>query len=203
MVTLTLPKAERANRVGSPSSEGATRRAGVKRLLLGVQTEGEANMLSGEKTFVFLLRMLMAWTFLYAASHQGIFAPEWSVSGFLSGTKTFHDLFSVFTTPSVAPIITFLVSWGHLLIGLSLLVGLMVRVSASFGITLMLVYWMAHMDFPFIENKNNFVVDYHIVYASVLGYLIYKHAGHVWGLDGLASNIPAFREGEALHSLVA
>ena len=160
-------------------------------------------MRTGEKTFIFLLRMLMAWTFLYAASHQGIFAPEWSISEFLNRTKTFHDFFSVFTTPSVAPIITFLVSWGHLLIGLSLLVGLMVRVSASFGIVLMLVYWMAHMDFPFIENKNNFIIDSHVVYASVLGYLIYKHAGHVWGLDGFASKIPAFRDGEVLHPLVA
>ena len=172
-------------------------------LLLDIQTGREAIMRTGEKTFIFLLRMLMAWTFLYAASHQGIFAPEWSISEFLNRTKTFHDFFSVFTTPSVAPIITFLVSWGHLLIGLSLLVGLMVRVSASFGIALMLVYWMAHMDFPFIENKNNFIIDSHVVYASVLGYLIYKHAGHVWGLDGFASKIPAFRDGEVLHPLVA
>src|SRR5262249_38898187 len=98
-------------------------------------------MPTGEKSFNLLLRLLMAWTFLYAASHQGIFAPDWSVAGFLSHTKTFHDIFSVFTTPGVAPIMTFLVSWGHLLIGLSLLAGLMVRVSASFGIVLMLVYW--------------------------------------------------------------
>jgi thiosulfate dehydrogenase [quinone] large subunit len=145
----------------------------------------------------------MAWTFLYAASHQGIFAPDWSVAGFLSRTKTFHDIFAVFTTPNLAPIVTFLVSWGHLLIGLSLLVGLMVRVSAAFGIMLMLLYWLAHMDFPYIENTNNFIVDYHIVYASILGYLIYKHAGYVWGLDRLISRVPLFREQEALHPLVA
>lgn len=168
-----------------------------------VETEGNMIQAVGEKAFVFLLRMLMAWTFLYAASHQGIFAPDWSVAGFLSHTKTFHDLFAVFTTPSIAPVATFLVSWGHLLIGLSLLVGFMVRVSASFGIVLMLVYWMAHMDFPFIENRNNFIIDFHIVYACVLGYLIYKHAGHVWGLDGVFSRVPLFRSGEALHPLVA
>ena len=158
---------------------------------------------TADKSFIFLFRMLMAWTFLYAASHQGIFAPDWSVAGFLGRTKTFHDVFSLFTTPSVAPIVTFLVSWGHLLIGLSLLVGLTVRVSASFGIMLMLLYWMAHIDFPYIENRNNFIVDFHIVYAAVLGYLIYKHAGHVWGLDRLVSRIPLFREKEALHPLVA
>jgi len=48
----------------------------------------------------------------------------------------------------------------------------------------MLIYWMAHMDWPFIENKNNLIIDYHIVYAGVLGYLIVKRAGTVFGLDG-------------------
>jgi thiosulfate dehydrogenase [quinone] large subunit len=148
--------------------------------------------------------MLMAWTFLYAASHQGIFAPDWSVAGFLSRTKTFHDAFSVFTAPNVAPVVTFLVSWGHLLIGLSLLAGLMVRASASFGIMLMLLYWMAHMDFPYIENRNSLIIDYHIVYAVVLGYLVYERAGHIWGLDRPVSRwVPLFRSNEALHRLVA
>ena len=157
---------------------------------------------TAEKSFILLFRLLMAWTFLYAASHQ-VLVPDWSVAGFLGKTKTFHDVFAIFTTPSVAPAITFLVGYGHLLIGLSLLVGLMVRVSASFGILLMLLYWMAHMDFPYIENANNFIVDYHIVYASVLGYLIYKQAGYAWGLDALAAKVPLFRDGDTLHPLVA
>jgi len=159
-------------------------------------------MSKGEKAFVFLLRMLMAWTFLYAASHQ-VFVPEWSVGGFLNHTKTFHDFFAIFTGPSIAPIISFVVGYGHLLIGLSLLFGLMVRISAAFGILLMFLYWLAHMDFPYIENSNNFLIDYHVVYACVLGYLIYRHAGHVWGLDALASKVPVFRDGRALHPLVA
>ena len=108
-----------------------------------------------------------------------------------------------FTTPAWAPIITFLVGYGHLLIGLSLIFGLMVRVSASFGILLMLTYWTAHMDFPFIENKNNFILDFHLVYAGVLVYLIAKRAGHVWGLDAVAERLPVFRDHAALRPLVA
>ena len=34
------------------------------------------------------------------------------------------------------------------------------------------------MDWPFIENTNNFIVDFHLVYAGVLVYLIVKRAGH-------------------------
>ena len=107
------------------------------------------------------------------------------------------------TTPSVSPYITLLVSYGHLLIGLSLLVGLMVRVSAAFGIALVLMYWTAHMDWPFIENKNNFIVDYHIVYAGVLVFLIGKHAGHVWGLDGWVERLPLIARHPSLRPLVA
>ena len=143
---------------------------------------------SNERAFIVFFRLAMAWTFLYAASHQ-VFVPGWSVAGFLSNTKTFHDFFSLFTTRDVAPVVSFLVSYGHLLIGLSLLTGLMVRISASFGVALMIVYWMAHMDFPYIANHNNFLLDEHIVYAGILVYLVAAKAGHVWGLDGWAERM--------------
>ena len=39
---------------------------------------------------------------------------------------------------------------------------------AFFGVMLMIVYWFAHMDWPFIENTNNLIVDYHLVYGGVL-----------------------------------
>src|ERR1700757_3312533 len=93
-----------------------------------------------DRSFTLVFRLLMAWTFLYAASHQ-VFNPKFSVAGFLGHTKTFHDVYAVLTTPALDPALTFLVSYGHLLIGLSLAVGLLVRVSASFGIALVLMYW--------------------------------------------------------------
>jgi thiosulfate dehydrogenase [quinone] large subunit len=155
-----------------------------------------------DRTITVYFRLAMAWTFLYAASHQ-VFDPHFSVAGFLSHTKTFHDAYAVFTTPTVAPVMTFLVSYGHLLIGLSLAVGLMVRVSAAFGIMLMITYWTAHMDFPFIEDKTNFLLDYHLVYAGVLVYLIAKRAGHVWGLDGIVERLSFVQEHPALRPLIA
>jgi thiosulfate dehydrogenase [quinone] large subunit len=155
-----------------------------------------------EKGIVLYFRFLMAWTFLYAASHQ-VFVPSFSVVGFLSHTKTFHDVFVVFTTSAMAPVTTFLVEYGHLLIGLSLLTGFMVRISAAFGVLLMGVYWMAHLDWPFVENTNNLIFDYHAVYAGVLVYLIVKRAGHVLGLDGWAENLQIVREHPGLRPLIA
>jgi len=155
-----------------------------------------------DRRFVLAFRLLMAWTFLYAASHQ-VFNSKFSAAGFLSHTKTFHDLYAVIATPTLDPILTFLVSYGHLLIGLSLLFGLFVRVSGVFAVALLLMYWTAHMDWPFIENRNNFIVDYHIVYATVCVYLVAKRAGHVWGLDGWAEKLPFFNQHPALRPLVA
>jgi len=155
-----------------------------------------------EKSLILYFRLVMAWTFLYAASHQ-VFVPGWTVVGFLNHTKTFHDVFAVFTTPTMAPITTFMVEYGHLLIGLSLLTGVMVRISASFGVLLMIIYWFAHMDWPFIENTNNFIVDYHLVYGGVLVYLVFKQAGHVCGLDGWLENLEFFKQHPGLKPLVA
>jgi thiosulfate dehydrogenase (quinone) large subunit len=155
-----------------------------------------------DRGFVVVFRLLMAWTFLYAASHQ-IFNPNFSAAKFLSQTKTFHDVYAVIATSTWDPLLTFLVSYGHLLIGLSLLVGLWVRVSAIFGTLLLLLYWTAHMDWPFIENTNNFIVDYHIVYAVVCVYLVANRAGHVWGLDGWASQLPYVQNNLILRAMTS
>ena len=152
---------------------------------------------NAEQALILFFRLCMGWTFLWAGIHH--FGDDKFVVGFLSNVKTFHDVYAPFTIPAVVPTLTFLVEYGHLLIGLSLVSGLLVRISAPFAIMLMLLYWTAHVDFPFIENVNNYLVDYHIVYAGVLVYLIVKRAGHVFGLDGLVDSMhlvdhyPAFR----------
>ncbi|HEY6820957.1 MAG TPA: DoxX family protein [Burkholderiales bacterium] len=155
-----------------------------------------------EKSLIVFFRVTMAWVFLYASSHQ-LFDPKFSAGGFLAHTKTFHDFFAYFATPAMLPVTDFLVQWGHFLIGLSLLTGFMVRLSAPFGILLMLTYWFAHMDFPFVDNKLNFIFDYHLVYAGVLTYLIAKHAGHVLGLDGVVANFKLTQDHPRLAALVS
>jgi thiosulfate dehydrogenase (quinone) large subunit len=136
-----------------------------------------------DRGVIFALRILMGWTFLYAGVSQ--IWNNFDTAGFLNHVVTFHIFFSVFAQPAVLPVTDFLVKWGHLLIGLSLISGLLVRVSGPFGILLMITYYFAHMKFPYIEENVNFLVDYHLVYATVIVYLIAHRAGHIWGLDGL------------------
>ena len=154
-----------------------------------------------ERRLVLFFRLAMAWTFLWAGFRQ-VFLQDFSVVPFLSHTKTFHDFYAVFATAQWAPVISFMVKWGHLLIGLSLLAGLMVRVSAVFGMLLLAMYWTAHMDFPYIESNVNLLLDYHIVYIGVMVYLLVKQAGHVFGLDGWLENHNVVAEHPALRPLV-
>jgi thiosulfate dehydrogenase [quinone] large subunit len=157
--------------------------------------------LSAEQMLILFFRLTMGWTFLYAAIHH--FGDDKFVAGFLSHTKTFHDLYAPLTSPAIAPVLTFLVEYGHLLIGLSLISGFLVRASAPFAIMMMLLYWTAHMNFPYIEDANNYIIDFHIVYSGVLVYLIVKRAGHVVGLDGLVGEWAGAQRAPVLRWLVA
>jgi thiosulfate dehydrogenase (quinone) large subunit len=56
---------------------------------------------------------------------------------------------------------------------------------------------------PFIENTNHLIIDYHLVYAGVLVYLIVKRTGHVFGLDAWAENLQFFKQHPTLKPLVA
>ena len=161
----------------------------------------EKTELSVEQTLILFFRITLGWTFLYAAIHN--FGDDKFVAGFLSHTKTFHDVYGPIASSAFVPVLTFLVEYGHLLIGLSLISGFLVRLSAPFAIMMLLLYWTAHMDFPYIENPNNCIVDFHIVYAGVLVYLMVKHAGHVVGLDGWVAGWAGARRAPMLRWLVA
>jgi thiosulfate dehydrogenase [quinone] large subunit len=155
-----------------------------------------------ERLMLFAIRVCVGWVFLWAAIHH--FGNATYVHGFLANTKTFHPIYGrLAASAALLPLISFLVEYGHLLIGLSLVTGLFVRASAPFGILLMLLYWTAHMDFPFIEDSNNLLLDYHITYAFCLGLCMLRHAGHVWGLDGMVANWRMAQEHKTLRWLTA
>jgi thiosulfate dehydrogenase [quinone] large subunit len=153
-----------------------------------------------DRSITFLLRVLIGWVFLYAGSWQIL--QNYSAGGFLKHVVTFHEFFAAFATPQMLPFTDFLMKWGHFLIGLSFVSGFLVRVSGPFGILLMVVYYFAHMDWPFIENHLSLFVDYHAVYAIAIVYLIAHRAGHVLGLDGLIDRLHLTARYPALKLIV-
>ena len=155
-----------------------------------------------QRSLILFFRVAMGWVFLYAGFSQLVLEPNWTAAGFLSHTHTFHFIYGALATSSEMPLINFCVTWGHLLIGLSLVSGLMIRVSGVFGIMLMLVYWTAHLDFPYVSSSVNFLLDEHIVYAAVILFLMKVHAGHVFGLDAWVEKLPIIEHNPFLRPLV-
>lgn len=154
-----------------------------------------------ERMLICAVRVCIGWMFLWAAIHH--FGSDAYVAGFLSHTKTFQPIYGPLAKSPLTPMVGMLVEYGHLLIGLSLVFGLGVRASAPFGMLLMLLYWTAHMDFPYIDNANNLLVDYHVTYVFGLGLLMVRHAGHAYGLDGLVAKWRVVSENPAARWLTA
>jgi thiosulfate dehydrogenase [quinone] large subunit len=152
-----------------------------------------------ERALLFAIRVCIGWTFLWAAIHT--YGNDTYVAGFLSHTKTFQPIYGPLAQSSALPVIGFMVEYGHLLIGLSLVFGLGVRASAPFGMLLLLLYWTAHMNFPYIETANFFMIDYHVVFFFAIALLMLRHAGHAYGLDGVVAKWRLVQDSPALHWL--
>lgn len=140
------------------------------------------------KTFpFFLLRIALGWMFLYAGITK-VLDPAWSAAGYLKGAKSFVPFYSWFLQPNILPTVDFLNEWGLTLIGVSLILGVMVRLSSLFGAALMLLYYFA-LPFP-RPDAHSLVVDSHIIYAAALLVLAYSRAGRIWGLERWCENLP-------------
>ena len=96
--------------------------------------------------------------------------------GFLANSPQgpFKD---VFNNLAGKPVVDFLFMSGLLLIGISLILGVGVRVASVSGALLLLMMWSA-----VLPPANNPLIDDHIVYAVVLMGVMATNASQVWGL---------------------
>ena len=91
-----------------------------------------------------------------------------------------HDFWVALSeNDSVMRIINFLVPFGQLGIGVGLILGLFTRFSAAMGTLMMLFFFVAAWDFEFG------IVNQHLTYALVTGFLGLIGSGNYYGLDGV------------------
>lgn len=137
---------------------------------------------------IFLLRIAMGWLMLYAGVTK-LLNPAWSAEGYLKSAKTFAGFYQWFLQPNVLPIINFVNEWALTLLGLSLILGIMVRLSSLLGAILMLLYYFPVLGFPYVK-PHSYIVDEHIIYALVLLFFAAVRAGRIWGLENWCSRLP-------------
>jgi thiosulfate dehydrogenase [quinone] large subunit len=134
-----------------------------------------------QKISLFFLRVATGWMMLYAGITK-IINPAWSAEGYLKGAKTFTGFYQWLAGPGILPAVNFVNEWGLTLLGVSLILGIGVRLSSVLGAVLMLLYYFPVLDFPY-PNTHSYLVDEHIIYALVLLLLASFRAGRVWGLE--------------------
>jgi len=134
-------------------------------------------------TATLLLRLALGWLFLYAGLTK-IVDPSWTAKGFLEHTGTFSGFYTWLASPNVLPIVDLLNQWGLTIIGVVLIIGILVRFSAYLGALMMLLYYFAHLTFPYVGD-HSFIVDEHIVYIAAFLVLASMSSNHVWSISGL------------------
>jgi thiosulfate dehydrogenase [quinone] large subunit len=107
--------------------------------------------------------------------------------------SVFHSMASNAGTLSV---INFLNEWGLVLIGLSLILGLLTRLGCIGGILLLLLYYLSHP--PFIGSEELFMmpregsylwIDRNLIEIAALATLYVFPTSKTFGLDGLLGNL--------------
>jgi thiosulfate dehydrogenase (quinone) large subunit len=132
--------------------------------------------------FLVVLRVAMGWLFFHAGIVK-ILNSNWTAAGYLNNAKHLGGFYHWLASPSLLPTTNFVNEWALTLLGVSLMLGILIRYTAPLGALLMLFYYLP-LSFP-KPDANSYIVDEHIIYAITLLYLAAVNAGKSWGLDGL------------------
>jgi len=148
-----------------------------------------------------VLRLAMGWLMLHAGITK-VLDPEWSAKGYLMGAKTFAGLYHWLASPEILPVINFVNEWALTLLGISLILGIFVRLSSILGALLMLLYYFPVLSFPYV-GVHAFLVDEHIIYALVLLFFAAVGAGQQWSLANWCAKLPICQRYPKLHNLLS
>lgn len=153
-----------------------------------------------QEIYILFLRVSLGILFFYSGIVK-VLDPNWSAGGYLKTAKTFSWFYHLLLGQTTLPIINFINEWGLTLLGLSLLLGIFVRFSSFFGVTLMALYYLPGLSFPFV-GKHSFLIDEHIIYIGVLLFLSEVRAGRIWGLEKWCSGLPICSRYPAIRKML-
>lgn len=122
---------------------------------------------------LFATRLALGWLFFYAGITK-VFNPEWSSKAYLLSAKSFAAFYHALASAPVLPWVDLLNKWGLVLLGICLITGIWIRVGATLGIALMLLYYLPVLDFPYVSK--GFIIDEHVVYGLLLAVFVAQSA---------------------------
>ncbi|HOW41445.1 MAG TPA: DoxX family membrane protein [Bacteroidales bacterium] len=150
-----------------------------------------AKYTAAEKFVLVALRILIGWHILYEGFAK-LLIPNWSAASFLKESKWILEGFSswIIANQSVLNIVDFLNTWGLILIGLGLILGLFTRIASISGAALLLVYYLNNPPFIGLEytlpsEGSYLVVSKTLIESMALIVLAVFPSGYFAGIDML------------------
>ncbi len=139
----------------------------------------------GARFSLLLTRVALGGLMFYAGITK-VTDSTWSAADYITKASNFPEFYKIFLNPTILPIVNFLNAWGLTILGISLILGIFVRLSSFLGIVLMLLYYFAAGTFPH-PNPSTYIIDEQIIYALMLFFFIMIRAGRYWGFDQFLS----------------
>jgi thiosulfate dehydrogenase [quinone] large subunit len=137
------------------------------------------------------LRIIIGWHILY----EGIFKlihPEWSALGFLANAQWIFSGIAdwIISSQGVLNVVDTLNTWGLILIGLGLVLGLFTRIASLAGFALLMLYYLFNPPFIGMElagsvEGNYLMVNKTLIEAVALLYMAVTPLSRYFGLDAL------------------
>jgi len=173
--------------------------------------EMDAILTKGQQRYAAILRVAVGLIFLLAGIHKAFMSAQpFNAAGFLQHATNGTPLLStpvegVIYNPTqpiwaalganaaVMPFVNWLVVFGEIAIGAALVLGLATRFAALMGSLMLAFFLFAAWDF------QNGLVNEHLAYLLVTGFVGYIGAGRYYGLDALVEKIQVIRQAPQLR----
>ncbi|TFH22610.1 MAG: DoxX family membrane protein, partial [Bacteroidia bacterium] len=141
-----------------------------------------------------ILRVAIGWHLLYEGLTK-LLNPDWTAAGYLqSATGPLAGMFQgMAENVTLLALVNVLNTWGLLLIGLGLFLGLFTRISQVAGMALLLLYYLSHppvfSEPGFFREGSYFIISKDLLEILALLVLMFFPTGQFLGLDGLLSRM--------------
>ncbi len=136
-------------------------------------------------------RLLIGWHFFYEG-YIKITTPDWSAKSFLLESKGIFCDFFIWMTESekILSVVNFMNAWGLLLIGISLMIGCLTRISTLGGIILMLLFYLSHppligVEYIMPSEGSYLFVNKNLIELVMLCILFLFPTSKIIGIDRL------------------
>jgi thiosulfate dehydrogenase [quinone] large subunit len=175
------------------------------------QTLFGKDLKSGKAWSIFAVRMALGFVFLWAGYEkiETELGGRFATTGFLS--RVSGPFAFLFSGMAGNPAVEYLLVWGELFIGISLMVGIFTRVGGISGALMTLLLYMSTLPamtagftgsyLDFLMSKNA-LVSYYIIYIFVFVAFVFLVPGRFLGLDGLLQNTGFVQRRRTLSRIV-